>query len=57
MNFSIFARGAALASVFALAACGGTSADTDGDGKISQDEVEAAVAACVERRLGLGLGG
>ncbi|MAY19796.1 MAG: hypothetical protein CL955_04185 [Erythrobacteraceae bacterium] len=45
MNFSIFARGAALASVFALAACGGTSADTDGDGKISQDEVEAAVAA------------
>lgn len=45
MNFTTFARSAALASVFALAACGGTSADTDGDGKISQDEVEAAVAA------------
>lgn len=28
-----------------VAGCGGNSADTDGDGKISQDEVDAAVAA------------
>lgn len=39
-NF-VVAAGAALT----LAACGGTSADADGDGKISQDEVDAAVAA------------
>lgn len=35
----------AASAALALAACGGNSADTDGDGQISQDEVDAAVAA------------
>lgn len=45
MKNAILGTGAVLGLSLALAACGGTSADTDGDGKISQDEVDAAVAA------------
>ena len=45
MKNALVGGAAALAMSFALAACGGNSADTDGDGKISQDEVDAAVAA------------
>ncbi|MHA7819514.1 MAG: DUF3617 domain-containing protein [Erythrobacter sp.] len=41
MRNHVVAAGAAVM----LAACGGNSADTDGDGQISQDEVDAAVAA------------
>ena len=41
MNFSIFARGAALASVLALGACGDGASDTDGDGEVSMDEMRA----------------
>ena len=35
----------AVSAALALAACGSENADTDGDGKISQDEVNAAVSA------------
>lgn len=46
MRHSIIGSAVTLSAMLALAACGGaTSADTDGDGTISQDEVEAAVAA------------
>ena len=45
MKFTILGGTAAIASALVLTACGGASADADGDGKISQDEVEAAVSA------------
>lgn len=39
-----FKLAAALTGAFALVACGGTDADTDGDGTISQEEMAAEVA-------------